>query len=418
MISQPHLQAKIKEVISHFPWYQVLLNMNTPTSEPLRIEDLPYMTADIMEKHYYNQLQDPSLNVYRTSGTSSNRRKEIYYSQEDEERYLQLKVNVLTDFLQTSNAIKIQKAVVDVGTGHAAATAVTVFQQLGLQCEQISFELPITEHVARLTLFQPDVLYTMPSILDHIIHAADDPSAFGLKKIILVGEIASEQWQENMAAIFGIARKDIFDTYGSIELGTMAYFSHQHQRYLFVEGMYAEGVQPQDIGLDIDPLAEDESILVLTSFVRTMFPSVRYVTYDVVRDLRPIIVGGSIRQSFHSIVKRVGAELKHGEKISLYDIEQVVYRYLDQASIRLKLEQNRLSVLIKSRAANDKLMRMIQKDLENQIPEIGLMIRNKILDEIRVIPISGDSDDQSFPAGQVKNKKIYYQTETDSGAST
>ena len=242
------------------------------------------------------------------------------------------------------------------------------------------------------------------SFLDHLVSAAEDPTEFGIKKIILVGEVATKQWIERMAQLLRIQPADIMDTYGSIEIGTIAYYSHDHDRYIFVDGLVAEGMEAEALNIEIDPLRENERILVLTSFVRKMFPAIRFVTYDVVRDLKPVLVQGEWRQSFKKLVKRVGTELKHGEKISLYDIEEIVYRHLPKAGIRVKVSENALSVYIQSPYLEDAIKRQIQHEIEHKIPEIGEMIEHKILDEIRVIAVPIG---EQLNRGTVKNKKIY-----------
>jgi len=158
------------------------------------------------------------------------------------------------------------------------------------------------------------------------------------------------------------------------------------------------------LNIEVDSLRENERILVLTSFVRKMFPAIRFVTYDVVRDLQPVLVQGEWRQSFKKLVKRIGNELKHGEKISLYDIEEIVYRHLPKAGIRVKVSENALSVYIQSPYLEDAIKRQIQHEIEHKIPEIGQMIEHKILDEIRVIAVPIG---EQLNRGTVKNKKIY-----------
>ncbi|RXT06968.1 CoF synthetase [Ammoniphilus sp. CFH 90114] len=351
-------KQKANEVTSVFPWYKDLFSCT-----PKNLEDFPLMTAELLEQHYYTQpLTSPDstpLHVYQTSGTSSKVRKQIYYSEADDQVYINLKTDVFHQFIKDAG---VRTAMADMGTGHAASTALKIFDQLHLHSQEISFQLPIAEHVKQLKDFQPDLFYTMPSILDHLVYAAENPAEFGIKKIILVGEIATKPWIKRMAQLFCIQPTDIMDTYGSIEIGTIAYYSHEHDRYLLVDGMLAEGIGVEAINLDIDPLREDEQILVLTSFARKMFPAIRFVTYDVVRDLKPIQIQGEWRQSFKKLVKRVGTELKHGEKISLYDIEEIVYRYLPKAGIRVKVSGNALRVLIQSPFLEEAVKHQIQHE--------------------------------------------------------
>ncbi len=395
-----NLRDTVLEAGRNFPWYKELVGDVTAMNYSL--QSLPLMTAELLETHYYTHPPDPTLAVYRTSGTSTGRRKAILYSKEDDERYIGIKTKLFGELIAGSGCAR---AMADMGTGHAAHTALTIFERLGLEGAAIPFELPIEQHIQQLQAYRPDLLYTMPSILDHIVYAAADPRAFGIRKIILVGEVAAQEWQRNMARLFGLAPQDITDTYGSIELGTIAYYSHELGRYIMAEGIVAEGIGTQELGGGLGPLGTGESILVLTSTVRKQLPAIRFVTYDVVRDFRRMKVGGVERQSFASIVKRVGRELKHGEKISIYDIEQVIYRHLEDAMIRVQVKNNALTVYIQSKSAAPSAVPAIKEEIRECIPEIGLMIRNHLLDDIDVILTDKDG---LLETGQVKNKKLYY----------
>ncbi|MGF9713795.1 CoF synthetase [Paenibacillus sp. JMULE4] len=403
MIPLEKLQDKVRKTTRIFPWYKELIGGDGDIASGInRLQELPLMTADIFETYYYHRPHDPSLAVYRTSGTGSGRRKAILYSEEDDTNYIQIKTKLFGELTAGSGCIK---ALADMGTGHAANTALDIFERLGMEGRSIAFELPIERHIEELQTFQPDLLYTMPSILDHIVYATENPRAFGIRKIMLVGEIAPPEWQRNMARLFGLDPSDIIDTYGSIEIGTIAYYSHDLGRYILVDGLFAEGIGAQELDEGLEPLGDNEKILVLTSFVRTMLPAIRFVTYDVVRDFRPVMVDGVMKQSFQSIVKRVGRELKHGEKISLYDIEQAVYRHVEDAIIRVKVRNNVLAVQIKSKSEMDSVLPAIREEIRACIPEIGMMIRNRLLDDIEVIAVG---EDQPLENGRVKNKKIYY----------
>ncbi|MEK5236543.1 2,3-diaminopropionate biosynthesis protein SbnA [Paenibacillus sp. FSL L8-0470] len=399
-----NLQDKVLEVTGVFPWYKRMIG-GEKTSYSL--QNLPLMTSEILDTHYYTQDSDPSLAVYRTSGTSTGRRKAIFYSEEDDKNYIDIKTKLFGELLAGSGCTR---ALADMGTGHAANTALSIFERLGLEKSSIPFDLPIEQHIERLQAFKPELLYTMPSILDHIVYAAGNPRDFGIRKIILVGEIATLGWQRNMARLFGLDPRDIVDTYGSIEMGTIAYYSHELGRYILAEGIFAEGLGTEALGGDLRPLGKNESILVLTSTVRKMMPAIRFVTYDVVRDFRPVMIGGVEKQSFASIVKRVGRELKHGEKISLYDIEQVVYRHIEDAIIRVKVRNNALTIYIKSKSAVNSTAPAIREEIRECIPEIGMMIRNHLLDDIEVFIVANG---ETLESGQVKNKKLYYQKDKD-----
>lgn len=402
-------QKALARLTRFFPWYLQWAGLKQGgVGGDAAVERLPLVTQSVLEEHYYTEnhplAERDDLHCYRTSGTTSGRRKTIFYSDLDEEDYIRIKLNVFQTILGTHG---YQSALADMGTGHAEATAVEVFRRLGMKVESISFQQPIEVHIERLTTFKPEVLYTMPSILDRILQASDDPAAYGIRHVILVGEIASPAWVQRTASRLGIGQEQITDTYGSIEIGTIAYYSHEHGRYLLAEGLLAEGISTEEIGSGLEPLTgEDERVLVLSSTVREAFPALRYVTYDVVRDLRPVMVEGVLRQSFRSIVKRIGPDLKHGEKISIYDIESVVFRHLCEASFRVKVAGNALIVYIYDSEATDPVMKQIQRDLQNHIPEIGMMIQARILEGIQVV--RGVAEETLF-SRTVKNKKIFYE---------
>ncbi|WP_068650896.1 hypothetical protein [Paenibacillus antarcticus] len=404
------LAQLIQRTGDHFRWYERLRTTTTTHDEHMiveRLEDLPLLTSTMLEEHYYisDHPFEHRLNShrYQTSGTSRNLRKNIYYSNQDEDNYIRIKTDVIGTILNGYPAIR---ALVDMGTGHAAATAEVIFHRLGLEVEAVSFQLPIEQHLERLASFTPDVLYTMPSILDRILMASDNPVSYGIRKVILVGEVASLSWQQRVAERLGLEKRDITDTYGSIEIGTIAYYDHELDQYILVDGIIAEGLTPQELGIREFQLADDERVLVLTSTVREMFPAIRFVTYDVVRDFCSVIVDGQSRQSFRNIVRRIGNELKHGEKISIHDIESVVYRHVQDANIKVLTSNNLLTIQIvtKSEPIDSLMLQAIQYDITHHIPEIGIMIQNGLLEEIQV---NHAIYDDSQHRNAIKLKRVY-----------
>ncbi|WP_138754985.1 hypothetical protein [Paenibacillus sinopodophylli] len=408
------LELLVDKICRHHPWYRSLLAQQEIDLSNIRLTQLPLMTAELLDQHYFNpeERSEPGLSVYKTSGTSSGIRKAIYYSEEDDEHYIAAKSTAFRTWLSThsadsksSSSSVIKKALADMGTGHAASTALIIFTKLGWQAESLSFELPIEQHITKLEQFQPELLYTMPSILDAIASASGNPLLLGIKKIILVGEIAPPAWQANIAARFGIEPGDILDTYGSIEIGAIAAYSHELGLYIIDESLYAESLPAEQIDKHFEPLQPNEGVLVLTSSVRSLFPAIRYVTYDVVRDFKTIDIDGKSLQTFSCISKRIGSELKHGEKISLYDIESVVHQFVQDAELRVRLEQNQLSVHIQSHSLQDENLMSIQHAIEHKIIEIGQMIQNRILGGITV---TRAAPDEQLERGTIKSKKIYF----------
>src|SRR5690606_27833143 len=134
------------------------------------LQDLPLLTSGVLEKHYYHHHWDDQqdLSVYHTSGTSSGKRKAIAYSAEDEAHYAAIKARLFAQLLEGGNCTR---ALADMGTGHAAGTALDIFKKMGLDGRAIAFTLPIAQHIEALQSFKPDLLYTMPSILERLVAA-------------------------------------------------------------------------------------------------------------------------------------------------------------------------------------------------------------------------------------------------------
>ncbi len=387
------LRLKREQVRAQFAWYGEMLND----------DQMPLIDDTLLATHYYAAADPPgTLNVYLTSGTSNGRRKRIRYSAAEERFYLDEKARLFAQLLADETGhVPYRTAVADMGTGHAAATAADIFQQIGLTCHSLPFSLPIAEHLTVLERERPQVLYTMPSILERLLFAAPDPLQFGLRKVILVGEVCTPAWRAQMAARLQLAAGDIVDTYGSIEIGTIAYFCNKIGRYVLMDGLIAERLRD---GFDV---AQDESVLVLTALYRTHFPVLRYVTNDVVRDLRMMEVEGRQRMTFAAVTRRIGDEFKHGEKISLYDIEQTVCTHVADAVIRVVLREGRkMCVFVRSsEALSEQTRARIADDLAHRIAEIGEMISHGLLTAI-VVEQANEADEW-FADGARKLKKIW-----------
>ncbi|MFD0959846.1 hypothetical protein [Paenibacillus chungangensis] len=418
-------------MIAHYhPWYRELFPSGMPSgNENIALIRLPLLTARRLEPYHLNQCCEAGeeLSRYYTSGTSSGHRKEIRYSWQDEEQYIRSKRQTFQRWLGSS--LSGGRAIADLGTGHAASTALAIFMGMGMEGRSIPFTAPIQEHVRQLADFRPQLLYTMPSLLESIAAAAPDPSWLGIRKIILVGEIAPPEWQRNIAARFGLSQCDVLDTYGSIEIGSIAAYDHELGLYVLAKGVEGEcitwkGLQamkqldaseqtpdplPDDLPElehSLADLADNEGVLVLTSLIREQFPAIRYVTYDVVRNFTTVEVNGQRRGAFSAIVKRIGTELKHGEKISLYDIEEVTSRVLKDAALRVMVEGNRLKLVVKSTElrGDGRKLALLQSELRDKIPAIGMMIRNGLLEDIEIIVLE---EHEQLPGGAVKGKRIY-----------
>lgn len=406
-MNDPAIRAKWNEVRRLYPWYRLLPGGN----QGREWCELPLLTQERLLPYYEQNAaaQGADMHVYRTSGTSGGKRKAIVYDAADEEAYVREKSRLFSMLLQGAEA---KVALSDMGTGHAAATAPAVFERLGMTVVSVAFHEPAERHLAAIADNRPEVLYTMPSILDRLLHAAPAGFDWGVRRVLLVGEPAPPAWRQRAAERLGFGMRDVVDTYGSIEIGTIAYWDAALGRYILLDGLLAEGVAPEQAGLAGMTLPAGEEVLVLTSLVRRRFPALRYVTYDVVRDLRTDVArGGRRRTTFAAIVKRIGPELKHGEKISLYDIENAVCRHATNAEVRVFVRSNRLHVyLLGDPPVDTAAIDAIRASLHDAIPDIGAMIRSGILEAMHVQQVGlGDTALLRELAGEatVKLKKLH-----------
>ncbi|GBF77175.1 hypothetical protein PA598K_05709 [Paenibacillus sp. 598K] len=410
MIPSPMLDALVRRLAELHPGYGQLLREHAATWPGLALSDLPLLTSERLEQCYYSQ-QPPAAHgrtVYRTSGTSTGVSRAIYYSPKDEMHYAAAKTDSYRRWLQTPPIPDppLRKALADVGTGHAAATAPDIFRMLGMETETLAYSQPIEAHIALLETYRPELLYTMPSILEGICRAAARPASLGIRKVILVGEIASPAWQAAMTERLGIGATDMLDTYGSIEVGAIAAYDHRLRAYVLDEGLYAETVTSESLDSRYMPLEPGEAVLVLTSLHRSLFPVIRFVTYDVVRNLRTVETDEGPRQIFDCVAKRIGPELKHGEKISLYDIEEIVHRYALGAELRVSVRDNRLAVEIRSTQLAADQLPAIRSGIECKIPAIGKMIAGGMLEPIEV-KLLGEREPWGLAEDGIKAKKLY-----------
>ncbi|TCM93153.1 phenylacetate-CoA ligase [Paenibacillus sp. BK033] len=408
MENLPSLFVKWEEVRQLYPWYKEM----TGEYASFNWEEVPLLTQERLLPYYESDESavPQDWNVYRTSGTSGGKRKAIYYDANDENGYIQYKKEMFAELLK---GYQVSRALSDMGTGHAEATAVQIFEELGLACESVPFGLPAAAHLVRIAEYRPDVLYTMPSLLDGMLRVAPPDFDWGVQCVILVGEPAPPAWRQRVAERLGITEQDVMDTLGSIEIGTIAYYDRSIGRYVVMDGIIAEGVEPAEAGLSDIELPAGEQLLVLTSLVRRRFPALRFVTYDVVRDLKVEERNGKLITTFEAIVKRVGPELKHGEKISIYDIENAIFKHVRQAVVKVLVNGNRLQVNITTADDLDEEARTAVRDeLHSTIPAIGAMIRGGLLEQMDVW-FHSDSTDTASPEGTgkkpIKQKKLFVQ---------
>lgn len=368
----------VSDVRKNFPFYDELVRGSGYDIAKLPAK-LPFLNEAILSEHYYSS-EFPHLSnaqTYFTSGTSSGKRKKVLYSSEDHDLYIKHRQHIFERILTTECKI----ACSDLGTGHAAASAKEIFHGLGLECHHIDFKLPEPEHVELLNRYQPDVLFTMPMILDNILF--EGGLRIRPKKILLVGDVASVAWKSHIVRYFGITRRDLTDLYGSIEVGSIAYECDSCGLYHFDDHIIAEAFNPIDIYSESSPDSAGH-LIVLTSLARKYFPAIRFIPDDLVVGFCEYTCEGKKYFSFEKLVGRLGKELKHGEKLSLYDISSAVNEVLPGARFDVFKDPKRLLIRIASPKYSEDSADAIRRKIREANPDVDQMIRSKIVADIEI----------------------------------
>jgi phenylacetate-coenzyme A ligase PaaK-like adenylate-forming protein len=385
--------ATAARVRANFTWYDRLLagcGYDRDRS-PLR---LPYVDEAVLDEHYYSAdhsgLADCA--TYLTSGTSGGTRKKILYSSEDHARYVEQRTKIFARLLTPECRV----ACADLGTGHAAASAAEIFKNLGLDTFQIDFRRPVREHVEILNARRPDVLFTMPMILDSLVHAGG--LSISPRKLIVVGDVATPAWKENMTRRFGLRRGDLLDIVGSIEVGSIAYECFDCGTYHFDDHIYPEVLAPE-VGGDGTGRAR---VLVLTSTARTVFPAVRFVTGDLVEGFGRRRCGGRDRLTFERMIGRAGGEWKHGEKISLYDISEAVNASLPGSIFDAYTDRSRVVIRVCAPDFTPEKAEEIKRLIRRRNPDVDQMIASELVGDIEVLAaapgqLAGGGAKKNFP---------------------
>ncbi|MGW0855021.1 hypothetical protein [Streptomyces sp. NPDC002690] len=396
----PHAPAREVELAAlaaghaqRFPWYrELLLRRGVLGSGDL--SGLPVVGAGLLSTHYYtaDHPQLPDASAYHTSGTSGGQRKRILYSPADDDAYVAHRRALFGEFTRSLPPGSV--AVADLGTGHAAASARRVFLELGFRAYDIDFTRPVDEHVENLNTWRPDVLFTMPMILDKLLQASP-----GLdirpQKIMVVGDVAPPAWRDHIADRFGLRPEDVLDVFGSIEVGAIAHSCAETGLYHFHDHIVPEVVPPEELV----HLTEDDRIpsrqegsgaLLLTSLARAYFPAVRYVTGDAVSGLHRIRHNGREVFAFERVDGRLAGDFKHGERISNHDLARIMAENFPGRPFEASDEDGLVISVVADRVGDDQIAE-VRAAVGRLAPDVAQMIASGLVGPVRVkaVPLDG-----------------------------
>ena len=371
-----------------FPWYGRLLD-SLGVRHSDRLADLPLMDQATLEHHYYSSDdQPPGTHAFFTSGTSGGRRKRILYGVEDENAYVAQRRALFERF--TRGIPAGSTAVADLGTGHAAASARRIFAEMGFTAHDIDFRAPLREHVAKLNRWRPDVLFTMPMILDHLMRSPE-PLRISPRKIMVVGDLAPAAWRANAARHFGLRPDDVMDVFGSIEIGAIAHTDPDTGLYHFHDHIIAEVVPPHLLLPDLPErdLPPGDGVLLLTSLTRPNFPALRYVTGDLVSGLRVIEHRGRPVTVFDRIEGRLTGDFKHGERVSSHDLCEAAALVFPGRAFEV-VDDGGLRVRVVADHVTPEQVRAFRAAVDAAAPDVATMVASGLVRPIEVEAIRAE----------------------------
>ncbi len=240
-----------------------------------------------------------------------------------------------------------RRGFISLAVGHNAGSAHLVFEHLGLDVHDAGLS-DVTEQCAAVLSFEPDVLYCSPSILIGIVDAMERTGQrpTSVRRVITNGEVLYPAIRARFQRFFGLAADAVMDTYGSTEVGTLAFSCPRCSDYHFLDGLYPEAVLPARLPPDVRPPGAGHDVLAISSLKRTSVPIVRFLTYDVLAGLRRTVCGTSERFSFQRVVGRCDDVVNYGELFSVYELADLIGGALPGARWYVFSPCNDLSVVI------------------------------------------------------------------------
>lgn len=362
-----------REAAARFPWYRARLRSSADGELQVPI----LREADLATTYY--SVTGPSAAggaTYLTSGTSAGTPKRVFWPHGDHERYVRHRARLIARF----GGDACTTACADLGTGHAADSALEIFELAGLRGREIDVSWPVERHLEVLRRDRPDLLYTMPMILERLV--AGGGLGYVPRRIVVVGDLAPREWRRAMAERIGMDPRHILDVFGSIEVGAIAYSDDAAGGYLFHDHIVPEVIAPSEAG------PADRWLLVLTSLERAGFPAVRYVSGDLVAGLRRFATPDGPRWGYDVHCGREGAELKHGEMLSLHAVAVAIAGAAPGVAWEIRRSGMEVVVGLDEVAYSVETADAVRAAIRAAHPSVDTMIRSGLVGDITVRPVS------------------------------
>jgi len=250
--------------------------------------------------------------------------------------------------------------------------------------------IPLFSHeklVKILRCLDPDVIWTFPPVLSSL--ANYDVSGINPRMVITQGGMVTQDFRDFIKKVFG---SEVYETYGSVEFGHMAFECNQHcGLHIITNGVYIEFVDEH--GEHVSPGEQGE--IIVTGLHNYTMPLIRYRIGDLGI---PSNEKCSCRRSLpliKSIQGRVYEQiiLPSGRKISSPHIYPFIYNELKENVFSISQYQiiqeqkNRIVFkIVKGKNFDPQILERIKNNLETYFNSLGenLQVFMQIVEEIPI----------------------------------
>jgi phenylacetate-CoA ligase len=245
---------------------------------------------------------------------------------------------------------------------------------------------PTAKLVNVLQMMKPDVLNTFPSVLCNL--ADYDVSGINPRIIFTQGELVTQHCRDITKKISGL---ELFETYGSVEFGDLAFECNEHRGlHIITNSALIEFVD--EAGEWVSPGEQGE--IVVTGFLNYVMPLIRYRIGDLGIQTDEKCNCGRSWPLIKNIQGRINdyLVLPSGRKISYLYLQRVIFHKIFRENIfaisQYQIIQDRkdriVLKIVKGREFHPEILERIRKSLEREFDKLGenLEVITQIVDEI------------------------------------
>jgi phenylacetate-coenzyme A ligase PaaK-like adenylate-forming protein len=196
-------------------------------------DDLPFADHELTAKWYAKAVH--ASRSFSSTGTSGHP-KSVPWTPAEDAWYVGEKQDLFALWLSDC-----ARAFISLAVGHNAGSAARVMEGLGLDVHDAGLSTLAAQCEAIVT-FAPQVLYCSPSILARLIGGLRERGhrSPSVRRVITNGEVLLPSMRAQVQDFFALGDADVMDTYGSTEIGTIAYTCATCGAYHMLDGLYPE----------------------------------------------------------------------------------------------------------------------------------------------------------------------------------